>query len=411
MLPTEQIFVIFGVLLLTSVLASKASSRFGVPALLLFLIVGMLAGSDGIGNIEFEDAVMAKLIGDFALTVILFSGGLDTEWSKIRPVLLPGLSLSSVGVLLTIALVGSFSWFILGSFSTFELGPNGISWGEALLLGAIISSTDAAAVFSVLRSSPFKLPNKLQGLLELESGSNDPMAVLLTVNILGILTSTHFYLGTFILELFLQLLIAVLLGYGGGLAMVWIINHLNLVSPGLYPAATLGLIFFLSGTTTVLHGSAVLTIYLAGIVMGHHDFTNRQIIMSFHDGLTWLVQIIMCLTFGLLVVPDELPATAAISISIALFLIFVARPISVFVSLSFSEFNWREKLFIAWVGLRGAIPMILATLPLTMNLSQSKAIFNVVFFIVLLSIFLQGLTLVPVAKRLSLFENQESELI
>jgi cell volume regulation protein A len=411
MLPTEQIFVIFGVLLLTSVLASKASSRFGVPALLLFLIVGMLAGSDGIGNIEFEDAVMAKLIGDFALTVILFSGGLDTEWSKIRPVLLPGLSLSSVGVLLTIALVGSFSWFILGSFSTFELGPNGISWGEALLLGAIISSTDAAAVFSVLRSSPFKLPNKLQGLLELESGSNDPMAVLLTVNILGILTSTHFSLGTFILELFLQLLIAVLLGYGGGLAMVWIINHLNLASPGLYPVATLGLIFLLSGTTTVLHGSAVLTIYLAGIVMGNHDFTNRQIIMSFHDGLTWLVQIIMCLTFGLLVVPDELPATAAISISIALFLIFVARPISVFVSLSFSEFNWREKLFIAWVGLRGAIPMILATLPLTMNLSQSKAIFNVVFFIVLLSIFLQGLTLVPVAKRLSLFENQESELI
>lgn len=411
MLPTEQIFVIFGVLLLTSVLASKASSRFGVPALLLFLIVGMLAGSDGIGNIEFEDAVMAKLIGDFALTVILFSGGLDTEWSKIRPVLLPGLSLSSVGVLLTIALVGSFSWFILGSFSTFELGPNGISWGEALLLGAIISSTDAAAVFSVLRSSPFQLPDKLQGLLELESGSNDPMAVLLTVNILGILTSTHFSLGTFILELFLQLLIAVLLGYGGGLAMVWIINHLNLVSPGLYPAATLGLIFFLSGTTTVLHGSTVLAIYLAGIVMGHHDFTNRQVIMSFHDGLTWLVQIIMCLTFGLLVVPDELPATAAISISIALFLIFVARPISVFVSLSFSEFNWREKLFIAWVGLRGAIPMILATLPLTMNLSQAKAIFNVVFFIVLLSIFLQGLTLVPVAKRLSLFENQESELI
>jgi cell volume regulation protein A len=411
MLPTEQIFVIFGVLLLTSVFASKASSRFGVPALLLFLIVGMLAGSDGIGNIKFEDAVMAKLIGDFALTVILFSGGLDTEWSKIRPVLLPGLSLSSVGVLLTIALVGSFSWFILGSFSTFELGPNGISWGEALLLGAIISSTDAAAVFSVLRSSPFQLPDKLQGLLELESGSNDPMAVLLTVNILGILTSTHFSLGTFILELFLQLLIAVLLGYGGGLAMVWIINHLNLVSPGLYPAATLGLIFFLSGTTTVLHGSAVLAIYLAGIVMGHHDFTNRQVIMSFHDGLTWLVQIIMCLTFGLLVMPDELPATAAISISIALFLIFVARPISVFVSLSFSEFNWREKLFIAWVGLRGAIPMILATLPLTMNLSQAKAIFNVVFFIVLLSIFLQGLTLVPVAKRLSLFENQESELI
>lgn len=411
MLPTEQIFVVFGVLLLTSVLASKASGRFGVPALLLFLIVGMLAGSDGIGNIEFEDAVMAKLIGDFALTVILFSGGLDTEWSKIRPVLLPGLSLSSVGVLLTIALVGSFSWFILGSFSTFELGPNGISWGEALLLGAIISSTDAAAVFSVLRSSPFQLPDKLQGLLELESGSNDPMAVLLTVNILGILTSTHFSLGTFILELFLQLLIAVLLGYGGGLAMVWIINHLNLASPGLYPAATLGLIFLLSGTATVLHGSAVLTIYLAGIVMGHHDFTNRQVIISFHDGLTWLVQIIMCLTFGLLVVPDELPATAAISISIALFLIFVARPISVFVSLSFSEFNWREKLFIAWVGLRGAIPMILATLPLTMNLSQSKAIFNVVFFLVLLSIFLQGLTLVPVAKRLSLFENKESERI
>jgi potassium/hydrogen antiporter len=405
MLSTEQIFVILGILLLASVLASKASSRFGIPALLLFLIVGMLAGSDGIGHIQFDDAGIAKLIADFALTVILFTGGLDTEWTKIRPVLRSGLSLASLGVVLTVVLVGSFSWFILGSFSTFELGTKGISWGEALLLGATISSTDAMAVFSVLRSSSFKLPENIQGLLELESGSNDPIAVLLTINILSILKHANFSWELFIFELALELVVAILLGYGGGLAAAWVINHLKLPSEGLYSIAALGLIFLLSGTTSLLHGSAILAIYLAGIVMGQTGFEHRQTIISFYDGFTWLVQIILCLTFGLLVVPVELPAAAPIAIAIALFLIFVARPISVFVSLHLSSFNWREKLFISWVGLRGVIPMILATLPLVLHLPQSKVFFNIVFFIVLISIFLQGLTLIPMAQRLKLIPN------
>ena len=404
MLTTEQIFIIIAVLLLASVFASKASGRLGVPALLLFLIVGMLAGSDGIGQIQFDNPAIAKFIGDFALTIILFTGGLDTEWSKIRPVLLPGLTLASVGVVLTVLLVATFSWFILGSFSSFEIGTQGISWGQAFLLGSIISSTDAAAVFSVFRSSSFKLPEKLQGLLELESGSNDPIAVLLTINVLATLTRSHFSVGNFLWELFLQLAIAILIGYGSGLGLVWMINHLNLPSQGLYPVATLGSIFLISGTTTLLNGSAVLAVYLAGIIMGNRAFVYKESIVSFHDGLTWLMQITMFLTFGLLVNPSELPKTAGVAIAIALFLIFVARPISVFISLGFNSMKWQEKLFISWVGLRGSVPIILATLPLTVNLYQGKAIFNVVFFIVLISILLQGLTLIPVAKYLKLSE-------
>ena len=407
MFPTEQIFIIIAVLLLASVFASKSSARFGVPALLLFLIVGMVAGSDGIGQIQFHDPVIAKFIGDYALTIILFTGGLDTEWSKIRPVLLPGLTLASVGVILTVLLVATFSWFILGSFSSFEIGTQGISWGQALLLGAIISSTDAAAVFSVFRSSTFKLPEKLQGLLELESGSNDPIAVLLTINILATLTRSHFSVGAFLWELFVELAIAILIGYGSGLGMVWMMNHLNLPSQGLYPVATLGGIFLISGTTTLLNGSAVLAVYLAGIIMGNRPFVHKESIVSFHDGLTWLMQITMFLTFGLLVNPSELPKTAGVAITIALFLIFVARPVSVFVSLGFDPMKWQEKLFISWVGLRGSVPIILATLPLTVNFPHSKDIFNVVFFIVLVSIFLQGLTLIPVAKYLKLAEMNE----
>ncbi|MFM7440337.1 MAG: potassium/proton antiporter [Snowella sp.] len=407
MLPTEQIFIIIAVLLLASVLASKASSRLGVPALLVFLIVGMLAGSDSIGQIEFNNPVIAKFIGDFALTIIFFTGGLDTEWSKIRPVLVPGLTLASVGVILTVLLVSTFSWFILGSFSHFEVGPQGISWGQALLLGSIISSTDAAAVFSIFHSNSFKLPERLQGLLELESGSNDPIAVLLTVNILATLTRSQFSLATFLWELFLQLAIAILIGYGAGLGMVWMINHLNLPSEGLYPVATLGVIFLISGVTTLLQGSAVLAIYLAGIIVGNRSFIHKESIVSFHDGLTWLMQITMFLTFGLLVNPSELPKTAGVAIAISLFLIFVARPISVFISLGFDPMKWQEKLFISWVGLRGSVPLILATLPLTVNLYQGKAIFNVVFFIVLISILLQGVTLIPVAKYLKLAEIDE----
>jgi potassium/hydrogen antiporter len=404
MLPTEQIFIVIAVLLLASVFASKASGRLGVPALLLFLTVGMLAGSDGIGQIEFDDPVTAKFIGDFALTIILFTGGLDTEWSKIRPVLLPGLTLASLGVVLTVSFVGAFSWFILGSFSSFQIGREGISWGQAFLLGSIISSTDAAAVFSVFRSNSFQLPQRLQGLLELESGSNDPIAVLLTVNILAALTNSSFSIGSFVFALFLQLVIAILIGYGSGLGLVWMMNHLNLPSQGLYPVATLGAIFLISGVTTLLQGSAVLAVYLAGIIMGNRSFIYKESIISFHDGLTWLMQITMFLTFGLLVNPTELPKTAGVAIAIALFLIFVARPVSVFVSLGFNPMKWQEKLFISWVGLRGSVPIILATLPLTVNLYQGKAIFNVVFFIVLISIFLQGLTLIPVAKYLKLAE-------
>ena len=404
MLSTEHIFIVVGILLIVSVLASKAADRFGIPSLLLFLIVGMLAGTDGIGQIEFNDAVSAKLVGDIALTIILFSGGLDTEWQKIRPVLKPGLSLATLGVVLSVVLVGTFAWLMLGSFSDFKIGTDGISWGQGLLLGAIISSTDAAAVFSVFKASPVPLPLRIQGLLELESGTNDPMAVLLTVSILKILTVGHFIHFYFLGQLILQIGVAIALGYGAGQLMCWSLNHLSLPSSGLYPVFLLALVFLTSGLTTLLGCSAVLAVYIAGVVLGNRPFTESSVILSFQEGITWLSQILMFLTFGLLIVPEQLPEIAGVGTAIALFMMFIARPISVFISLSLSQWQFREKIFISWVGLRGSVPMILAVLPLTENLDQASELFNVVFFVVLLSIGLQGLTLLPAGRWLGLLK-------
>ncbi|MFN9174068.1 MAG: potassium/proton antiporter [Synechocystis sp.] len=406
MLSTEHIFIVVGFLLIVSVLAGKAANRFGIPSLLLFLVVGMLAGNDGIGQIEFDDPKVAMAVGEIALTIILFSGGLDTEWQKIRPVLKPGLSLATLGVLLSVVLVGTFAWWMLGSFSDFKIGTDGISWGQGLLLGAIISSTDATAVFSVFKASPTPLPVKIQGLLELESGTNDPMAVLLTVSILKILTVGKYVPFSFMGQLILQIGVAIALGYGAGKLMCWSLNHLSLPSSGLYPVFLLGLVFLTSGLTTLLGGSAVLAVYIAGLVLGNRPFAESGVILSFQEGITWLAQILMFLTFGLLIVPDQLPKIAEVGTVIALFMMLIARPISVFISLSFSQWQFREKVFIAWVGLRGSVPMILAVLPLTQNLDQASELFNVVFFVVLLSIGLQGLTLLPAARWLGLLNAE-----
>ncbi|MEB3161287.1 MAG: potassium/proton antiporter [Synechocystis sp.] len=400
MLSTEQIFVVVGILLIVSVLASKAANRFGIPSLLLFLVIGMLAGTDGIGQIDFDYPKLAMFVGNTALTIILFSGGLDTEWQKIRPVLKPGLSLATLGVLLSVGLVGTFAWWMLGSFSDFKIGTDGISWGQGLLLGAIISSTDAAAVFSVFKASPVPLPVRIQGLLELESGTNDPMAVLLTMSILKILTVGDFVPFIFLGQLVLQIGVAIALGYGAGRLMCWSLNHLSLPSSGLYPVFLLALVFLTSGLTTLLGGSAVLAVYIAGVVLGNRPFTESSMILSFQEGITWLAQILMFLTFGLLIVPDQLPEIAGVGTAIALFMMLIARPISVFISLSLSQWQLREKIFIAWVGLRGSVPMILAVLPLTENLDQADELFNVVFFVVLLSIGFQGLTLLPAGRWL-----------
>ncbi|MEA5538611.1 potassium/proton antiporter [Limnoraphis robusta Tam1] len=406
MIKVEFLFISIAILLLASILASKAANKLGVPALLLFLLLGMIAGSEGLGGIQFENPLIAKLIGDFALTLILFAGGLDTNWKSIQPVLIKGLTLSTLGVAITMLLLGSFAWFILGSFSSFNIGSQGITWTEGLLLGAIISSTDAAAVFSVLRSSNLGLKGDLQPLLELESGSNDPIAVLLTTEFVRLLSTSEGSLISLGLSLFWQILAGIAFGYGMGKLVILGMNRINLVSPGLYPLAILAWTLLTFGVTTVLGANGFLAVYIAGIVIGNHPrLIHSNSLFSFYDSLSWLMQITMFLTLGLLVFPSQLLSIAGVAIVISLFLMFVARPVSVFICLAFSQVSFSEKLFISWVGLRGSVPIVLATFPLMVGLSEADKLFNIVFFIVLTSALIQGLSLAPVARRLGLVES------
>ncbi len=394
-----------GVLLLAGVLASKVAAKFGLPALLLFLVVGMLAGSEGPGGLYFDNPELTRAIGDGSLIMILFAGGLDTEWRQVRPVLGIGLTLSTLGVALTALLLGTFAWFMLGTFANFDLGTTGLSWVEGLLLGTIVSSTDAAAVFSILRSSHLSLRGELQPLLEFESGSNDPMAVLLTTNVVQVLTTDNFSVGGFLGSLVLQLVVGGLVGYGAGRAMVWVVNHIRLNVPALYPITTLALLLITFGLTDRLGGNGFLAVYVAGIVLGNLPITQREVILSFHDGLGWLMSIVMFLVLGLLVFPSQLLGIAGVGLAIALFLMVVARPVSVFLCLAPVSMPLAEKGFLAWVGLRGAVPIVLATVPLTAGISGGQQIFNVVFFTVLVSVLVQGLSLAGVAKRLGLVET------
>lgn len=402
MVSSEQLFIIIGVLLLASIFASKAAIKFGIPALVFFLAIGMIAGSEGIGGIYFNDPKLTQLIGNLALTLILFAGGLGTEWNQIRPVLAQGLVLATVGVSTTALMLGTFAWFMLGTFSSFNVGWQGISWQQGLLLGAIVSSTDAAAVFSVLRAGNLKLQGNLQPLLELESGSNDPMAVLLTTEVIHILTTADASFVTIGLLLIQQLVVGMLLGYGAGRGIVWSLNHLRLTTQGLYLVATLSLVLLMFGITTVLGGNGFLAVYVAGVVMGNYRFACRDTIISFHDGLSWLMQITMFLVLGLLVFPSQLFPIVWVGLAVALFLSLIARPLSVFLCLIPFHLNVREKLFVSWGGLRGSVPIILATFPLASGIAGSAQLFNVVFFVVLVSVLVQGLTLTHVARWLGL---------
>lgn len=385
----EYILIASSLLLLLSVLASKISDRLGIPALLLFLVLGMLAGSDGPGGIYFDDPALAQLVAVIALALILFSGGLDTNWESIRPVLKHGVALSTLGVCITALIVGLSAQVLLG-----------LSWLEGLLLGAIVSSTDAAAVFSILRSKSIGLKGQLKPLLELESGSNDPMAVLLTVGLVQLLTSPAISLVKLIPLFGLQMSLGAVLGYVAGRSIVFLVNRLKLGYEGLYPALTLSLVLFTYGLTNLIGGNGFLAVYLAGIVAGNRDFIHKRSLLRFHDGLAWLMQIAMFLTLGLLVFPSRLVPIIGVGLLIALCLMFIARPAGVFISLLLSTMGWREKAFVSWVGLRGAVPIVLATYPLLARIPQADLFFNVIFFIVLTSVVLQGASVPLVAKWL-----------
>jgi len=387
--PLEYLLLSAAVLLLVSILASKASGRLGVPALALFLVIGMLAGSDGPGGIYFDDSRLAQWLGVIALAFILYAGGLDTDWARIRPVLAPGLALSTVGVLLTAIVMGLFAVVALG-FTPLQ----------GLLLGAIVSSTDAAAVFTVLRARSVRLREPLEPLLELESGSNDPMAVFLTVALTGLLTTSEANVLRLVPVFFQQMLLGAFLGYGMGRAMAWIVNHVRLQVEGLYPVLTVALTLLTYAGTAVLGGNGFLAVYLAGLIMGRGDFIHKRSLLRFHDGLAWLMQIAMFLVLGLLVFPSRLPAVAGVALLAALSLIFIARPIGVALTLLPFRMPVRDQAMIAWVGLRGAVPIILATFPRLANLPQADLIFNIVFFVVLASVLIQGTTITPVARWL-----------
>ncbi|MDI9819752.1 MULTISPECIES: potassium/proton antiporter [unclassified Legionella] len=386
-IPIEYIFIGISVLLILSVLGSKISEHIGVPSLLIFLIIGMLAGSEGLGGIAFDNALLAQSIGIAALISILFSGGLDTDWKTIKPIAKQGIALSTIAVVLTAFLVASFSYYVTH-----------FTFNESMLLGAIVSSTDAAAVFSILRSKGVHLKRELQAVIELESASNDPTAVLLTLGLIQIIlvpstTITHLFL-----MFVAQVTIGVLIGWAMGHHIPRLINMLKLEYKGLYPVLTIALVCFTYGITTVLHGNGFLAVYLTGLTMSGYQFTNKENLIQFHDGLTWLMQIIMFITLGLLVFPSKLLGYISLDILLAFFLILIARPISVFITLFYSKLQYKELLMISWVGLRGAVPIILATFPLVAGIPKADIIFNHVFFIVLTSILVQG-TLVPFAAR------------
>ncbi len=389
-MPTsiELLFVVFSALIILSILTIKLSIRFGIPSLVLFLGIGMLAGSDGLGGMYFDNPALVQTLGVIALTLILFAGGLDTEWEGVRPVLWSGLALSTIGVLATAFLVGLFvSWV------------QGFSLLEGLLLGAIVSSTDAAAVFMVLRARGARLPRSLMHLLELESGSNDPMAVVLTVALIQLLTIPATSFGDLVSFFVMQMAVGAVLGMAMGEVMRWTLNVLNLEMEGIYPVLTVAFALLTYGLTAELQGSGFLAVYLAGLIMGRRPFVHQQILLQFHDGLAWLMQITMFLILGLQVFPARLEPIAGAGLLISLFLIFVARPISVYTSLACSRISYREQTLVAWVGLRGAVPIVLATFPVLAGLEQADTIFHLVFFIALSSVLLQG-TAIPLVTRL-----------
>lgn len=387
------------ILIFISILISKTGYRFGIPTLLLFLLVGMLFGSDGLG-LQFNSAEDAQFIGMIALSIILFTGGMDTKYSDIRPVLKQGILLSTVGVLLTTLLTGLFIFYISGWDDTnIEL-----SLMASLLLAATMSSTDSASVFNLLRSQKMNLKENLRPMLELESGSNDPMAYMLTIVLIQVLSSGGaLSTGLLLRDLLVQFLIGGAVGYSMGRLMSWLINKIGLSNSSLYSILLLSMVFMTFTATDLLKGNGYLAVYISGIVTGNAKLVHRKEINTFMDGLTWLFQIIMFITLGLLVNPHELLDTAAVALLIGGFMIVVARPVSVFACLlPFRNFSVRARLFVSWVGLRGAVPIIFATYPVITNIADSHQLFNIVFFITLLSLIVQGMTISSVARWLKL---------
>lgn len=388
-LTIENFLLIGSLLLLASIFAGKTSYKFGVPTLLLFLGMGMISGSEGIAGIHFNNPQYAQFIGIVSLNFILFSGGLDTNITSVKPIVKEGITLSTLGVFLTAFTLGGFVYAIT-DFTIYE----------SLLLGSIVSSTDAAAVFSILRSKSLALKTNLRPTLELESGSNDPMAYVLTISFLSLVVNQEQEVWTLIPLFLQQMILGTLLGFGFGKISKLLINKIKLDFEGLYPVLVIALMFITFSATDFFGGNGFLAIYICAVYLGNQDIIHKKSILKFFDGLAWLMQIVLFLTLGLLVFPSHVFEVFGIGLVISLFLIFVARPLSVFISLIPFKMKNRRRLYISWVGLRGAVPIVFATYPLIAGIEKAEMIFNIVFFISVTSVLIQGTTLSLVAKWL-----------
>lgn len=393
----EALLAISGFLLMLCVFTNKITDNFGIPSLLLFLGLGMLAGSDGPGGIEFNNSRLTNYIGTVALAFILFSGGLGTRWQQVRPILARGSLLSTLGVLLTAIFMYFFSYYILK-----------LSFEISLLLSVIISSTDAPAVFSILRSHNLSVPGRLKAILEFESGSNDPMAVFLSMGAMAVISSGEWNLGSltgdFLLQMFLGTALGMLSGYLASKTLRrWMFSY-----QGLYPVFGVALVLLTYSLTQMLGGNGFLAVYLCGIIMGNTGYMYRRHFIRFQESLVWIMQISMFLILGLLVFPHELSSVMPVSLACTLFLIIIARPLAVFICLYRSGFSLPEQIFISWAGFKGAVPIILATYPLIYGFPNSQFLFNIIFFLVIISVLLQAQSLSFLARRLHLHADENT---
>ncbi|SDX39761.1 potassium/proton antiporter [Salimicrobium album] len=388
---TNGFLLLAAFLLFSGIIVAKFSSRWGIPSLILFIMVGMVIGSDGLGLVYFHDAGTAQIIGVFALVIILFEGGLHTKWATVKSVALPSLSLATIGVLITSLLIG-FSAYFLFNFSLLE----------GMLLGAIVGSTDAAAVFAALKERNIKA--KMGATLEAESGTNDPMAVFLTLSLIELIAANDGSIWTMIPTFFVQMGLGLLFGLAVGKIGSLSINNIRLDSSALYPILSVAFALITYSITAFAGGSGFLAVYVAALVIGNSELTYRYSIFQFNEGFAWMAQILMFIILGLLVYPGQL-FTAEImgnGLLLAFILIIVARPVAVFISLIKMNYTVKEKIFISWAGLRGAVPIVLATFPIVEGLGASRDIFNIVFFIVLSSALVQGSTISNFANKLEL---------
>lgn len=395
----ENTLLVGSILLLIGIVSTKIS-RLGIPVVLLFIGLGMLAGSDGIGGIYFDNPKVTKFIGSIALCIILFSGGISTRLTSSKTLIFQGLSLSFFGVIITAGIIGSLSHFIFG-----------FTWIEGFLIGSIVSSTDAASVFAILKSRKNGIKNNLKFLIEFESGSNDPMAYLLTILFASILSNNITSAWDISIMFFQQMIFGILIGVAIGYLSVWLINRINLDFEGLYSVLLLALSLFSFSFSEYVGGNSFLAVYLMGLVLGNRDFVHKRSLTKHFDGHAWFMQILMFLTLGLLVFPTKIVPLIPMGIVFSLCLIFVARPIAVFLSLIPFKDSLKSKFFISWVGLRGSVPIILAIYVYSFNLPISNMIFNLVFFISIASVVIQGSTFSLMAKWLDVVEKSHNKIV